>query len=261
MNTLQANPCGSPAGLAENPARLTPGFPWVAHTWVDPPRSRDRILLATALTQLCAGEWGMSGDDVADAAARPATNPNDSDRVRSASNLIGRMLLEGDVQSWARPFGGGEPVSLPASAWELDDFGQRMSTSAIDPEHPFDVDRKPTHWVFLSEDDWEAALANLWSGSALQRTAAPPARERPAMADKVRVELEPVTSDPTPPDPAPGGRERLIRLPEVLDRTGVSRATLYRRIGAGSFPEGRSLGGNLTAWVESEVDAWIASHA
>lgn len=51
---------------------------------------------------------------------------------------------------------------------------------------------------------------------------------------------------------------RLIRLPEVMSRVSLRRATIYRRISKGDFPKPVRTGGRASAWVESEVDAWIA---
>lgn len=51
---------------------------------------------------------------------------------------------------------------------------------------------------------------------------------------------------------------RLIRLREVLHRTGLSRSTVYRRMELGQFPKPYPLGGRIVAWAESEVDRWIA---
>ncbi|MCB1609764.1 MAG: AlpA family phage regulatory protein [Xanthomonadales bacterium] len=61
--------------------------------------------------------------------------------------------------------------------------------------------------------------------------------------------------------------ERLLRLPEVLSRTGMSRSSLYRAIGSGGFPAPVKLRTNLTshpgsgcsAWLESEVAEYIAA--
>ena len=50
---------------------------------------------------------------------------------------------------------------------------------------------------------------------------------------------------------------RLVRLPEVQKRVGLGRSTIYRRIGEGTFPKPKSLGGGLVAWLESDIDAWI----
>ena len=53
--------------------------------------------------------------------------------------------------------------------------------------------------------------------------------------------------------------QRLMRLPEVLKLTGLSRSTLYRKIKAGQFPAPVSLGPRSVAWRESEVLDWIAN--
>jgi prophage regulatory protein len=52
---------------------------------------------------------------------------------------------------------------------------------------------------------------------------------------------------------------RLLRLPEVLDRTGLGRTSLYVAMKSGAFPAPAHLGGRIVAWSESEVDAWIAA--
>jgi prophage regulatory protein len=52
--------------------------------------------------------------------------------------------------------------------------------------------------------------------------------------------------------------ERLIRVDEVKRLTGLSTATLYRKISAKEFPRPVRLGANACAWPLSEVQAWIA---
>ncbi|WP_337063624.1 helix-turn-helix transcriptional regulator [Raoultella ornithinolytica] len=49
----------------------------------------------------------------------------------------------------------------------------------------------------------------------------------------------------------------LIRLPEVIKRTGVSRATIYRLINKKSFPSQIKISEKTIAFVESEVNDWI----
>ncbi|HUY01954.1 MAG TPA: AlpA family phage regulatory protein [Rhodocyclaceae bacterium] len=49
---------------------------------------------------------------------------------------------------------------------------------------------------------------------------------------------------------------RLIRLPEVLYRTGMSRSALYNRVAQGVFPAQIKIN-RTTVWLESDVDAWI----
>jgi prophage regulatory protein len=52
--------------------------------------------------------------------------------------------------------------------------------------------------------------------------------------------------------------ERIIRLKTVLDRTGLSRATLYRKIGEGTFPRQVRISVHGAGWYESAVNRWIA---
>ena len=51
--------------------------------------------------------------------------------------------------------------------------------------------------------------------------------------------------------------ERLLRLPEVLERVPFEKTTLYARMREGSFPQNIQLGSNMFAWVASEIEEWI----
>lgn len=51
--------------------------------------------------------------------------------------------------------------------------------------------------------------------------------------------------------------DRFLRLGTVVDRTGLSRSTIYRKIGEGTFPPQRRLGANLVAWSEAELARWM----
>ena len=50
---------------------------------------------------------------------------------------------------------------------------------------------------------------------------------------------------------------RFLRLPEVLNLVGVTRATLYRLMAPGTFPKQISVGGNTVVWLESDVTKWM----
>ena len=52
---------------------------------------------------------------------------------------------------------------------------------------------------------------------------------------------------------------RMLRLPEVIDRTGLSKATIYEQIAAGTFPQPVNLGPRAVGFVESEVGQWLRS--
>ncbi|WP_261641517.1 helix-turn-helix transcriptional regulator [Erwinia mallotivora] len=51
---------------------------------------------------------------------------------------------------------------------------------------------------------------------------------------------------------------RLIRLPEVLHKTGYKRAWIYRLISENRFPKPIKLGSRAVAFIEVEIDQWIS---
>lgn len=51
----------------------------------------------------------------------------------------------------------------------------------------------------------------------------------------------------------------LLRMNDVTKRTGMSRATVYRRINAGDFPRQRQISANVVGWLEHEIREWIGS--
>ena len=50
---------------------------------------------------------------------------------------------------------------------------------------------------------------------------------------------------------------RVLRLPRVQARTGLSRSSIYMRVANRSFPQPVRLGARAIGWIESEVDQWI----
>ena len=57
---------------------------------------------------------------------------------------------------------------------------------------------------------------------------------------------------------------KILRMPEVIEMTGLSSASIYKQIRLGNFPEGIKLTARCTGWALSDVEAWIkakrASH-
>lgn len=51
--------------------------------------------------------------------------------------------------------------------------------------------------------------------------------------------------------------KRLIRLQEVLNRTGLCKAWIYRLISRNEFPSPIKLGERAIAFLESDIDQWI----
>jgi prophage regulatory protein len=51
--------------------------------------------------------------------------------------------------------------------------------------------------------------------------------------------------------------DRILRLNAVLDRTGLSRSTLYRKMQDGTFPKNVQISARCAGWRESAIEAWI----
>ncbi|MEM6493318.1 MAG: AlpA family phage regulatory protein [Pseudomonadota bacterium] len=47
---------------------------------------------------------------------------------------------------------------------------------------------------------------------------------------------------------------RMIRLPEVLQTTGLSRSAFYRHVKAGIFSPSTKIGPNTVAWSEEDIE-------
>lgn len=52
--------------------------------------------------------------------------------------------------------------------------------------------------------------------------------------------------------------KRFLRLPEVEQLTGYKRSSIYRLAKDGEFPSPIRLGGRASAWLEHEVQEWMA---
>ncbi len=60
-------------------------------------------------------------------------------------------------------------------------------------------------------------------------------------------------------------KDRLLHIDDVEYRTGLSKTTIYKRIGDGTFPHSVPLGGmghaSRVGWLESEVTQWLIDRA
>lgn len=50
---------------------------------------------------------------------------------------------------------------------------------------------------------------------------------------------------------------RLLALPEVISKTGLSKASIYRMEKTGDFPRHVKLTPYRSAWAEHEIDSYI----
>lgn len=56
---------------------------------------------------------------------------------------------------------------------------------------------------------------------------------------------------------------RYLRLPELIEKIGISRSTIYNKMNEKSdyfdptFPKTKRVGANTVVWLESEVESWM----
>ena len=51
---------------------------------------------------------------------------------------------------------------------------------------------------------------------------------------------------------------RLIRRKEVQDKTGLGASSIYAMMAKGDFPKPLQLSERRVAWIESDIDSWVA---
>jgi prophage regulatory protein len=52
--------------------------------------------------------------------------------------------------------------------------------------------------------------------------------------------------------------DKILRMRTVLQRTGLSRSTIYRKMKVGSFPNQVHISEHCCGWRESAINRWIA---
>jgi len=50
---------------------------------------------------------------------------------------------------------------------------------------------------------------------------------------------------------------QILKLPEVVIRTGRSKSAIYRDVAKGKFPNPIKLSERSSGWIESEVEQWL----
>jgi len=51
--------------------------------------------------------------------------------------------------------------------------------------------------------------------------------------------------------------DRILRLKTVLERTGLSRSTMYRKMHNGTFPRNIQISTRCAGWRESAINHWM----
>ena len=84
--------------------------------------------------------------------------------------------------------------------------------------------------------------------------------------DRLQVAVPPSRTTPAPPPTAPKtSAERpqplqlgaLVRLSDICKLVGLSRSSIYSRVGEGSFPAPIRLSDHCVRWRREDLDAWV----
>ncbi|AJX19956.1 AlpA family transcriptional regulator [Burkholderia pseudomallei] len=54
---------------------------------------------------------------------------------------------------------------------------------------------------------------------------------------------------------------RAIRIKQVIEKVSLSQSTIYKMMTEGGFPKPFQLAPNRVAWIEEDIDAWLAKKA
>lgn len=219
--------------------------PYLMADW---PKSDGRTFLAHAFAFFCGLEWGHSCEDI-DEAFDPTAECDRRARkqILAAAQNLGRVIQQGRVETYARPFGGGSPRLLPQSVWEVDDFAWRFGSSAINLADPFNQSADATHWIFVQTDQFDEILG-LTQDDGPKKT-----MRRPGPEPQIAAGSEPLQEG------MQSGADRYLRKADVLNLVAMSRSTFDDRVRRGLFPGSHDLGGGIIVWWESEVQEWMRS--
>ncbi|MBD3821176.1 MAG: AlpA family transcriptional regulator [Thiotrichales bacterium] len=50
---------------------------------------------------------------------------------------------------------------------------------------------------------------------------------------------------------------KVLRLPAVIEKTGLSRSSIYRLIQEGKFPPPVKLSARASAWFDDDINEWL----
>ena len=51
---------------------------------------------------------------------------------------------------------------------------------------------------------------------------------------------------------------KVLRMSSLIQKVGLSRASIYRLMDQGGFPKSFKIGASAIGWDEADIDKWIA---
>ncbi len=52
---------------------------------------------------------------------------------------------------------------------------------------------------------------------------------------------------------------KIVRIPQVISMTGLSRSSIYRLEKEGSFPRRKRLGERMSGWIDDDITDWLTN--
>lgn len=207
--------------------------------------------------------------DIFEAPHDDGENDAARDLVQLDAEHLASAFAIGKLDTFGRPLGGGEIVTISMAHWELDDPLPRFATGAFNLERWWEASAEPTHRIFVDTKQFDRWLLSLQPLGPLTN------RQVEAIVDPQKRAARAVSSEAVinaskqamlsgdhrqlSPDP-PGVGPILMTLDEVSDLTRRSSSTIYTDMEKGVFPEPIKLGSS-SRWLQSEVFAYIAEQA
>lgn len=245
---------------SEKGAAMEMSAPWQLYREGRQIRSAGRTLLSHAFSNYMALFDGIGPMEIASAFDN-AGNADDRDLIEREIHFLAKIFVEGRIRTFARLAGGGDPIELPASAWELDDAVPRFATASLNVDQPHNSSAAATHWIFVDTNQWDTAMDGLrdsrlpwtddWDNAEVEPS------EPPAIAVvHSGSELGGPNDGPTRSAPEPW-RNEILSIDAVISATGLKRSTIYAKIAAGSFPRQIAIHGTRTGWRRGHVQDWL----
>lgn len=257
-----------------------PWQPYIEHQ----PVSSAGISLVEAFGKMVQAEWSLHSFDLFEALGETEETPEGEIPVSVIVQICARTfqeaVLEGKLQTSARPLAGGEPVELKPLHWEIDNPVPRMASGCLNLDDWSNVLAPPTHRIFVNRKDFDAFLATLMTQDEIYEAVGAGARsKRPAselmpattssivnkpVREQQATRVAATTSEGVPPASirqAQQFEESILRRPEVLSRIGVSQSTLDNMVKAGTFPKQIQLSPRAVGWYASQIAEWMENRA
>ncbi len=148
---------------------------------------------------------------------------------------------------------------------EIELLPERLFVVGDDIRRLLDAKVEPAIITKSQKRQASAKAASAESPSIADEPSDKPPVKKPTPAAQREAALEPASIAPVKANTPHEHHWTLIRLPEVRKRTGLSRSTIYDKLDTKSprydptFPKQRNLGTGSGGWVESDINAWLAS--